>query len=275
MEPSASGGRRIVGVEAQPDVLGRAKDGDERAFLALFRAAQPGLLRYLAVIVGEAADEIAAQTWKEIGRDLPAFAGSLDDFRAWVAAVGRRRALDHLDALRAVGRLPQQAGPSDEALAAAPAATAAALRAVAALPPEQSEAILLRSVLGLDEGRSAGLLGVRRAGLRRAALRGLRALGRRLESAAGASGASGALGTPAAATPNGAARALRPQTSARALRMVQLPDEVEAHAVGQNTPLPSFDRHRRRPDRTSGRSPGDYVEAASALTPNRGLEVTS
>ena len=44
----------------ESDVLGRARAGDERAFLALYRAAQPGLLRYLSVLVGDAAEEVAA-----------------------------------------------------------------------------------------------------------------------------------------------------------------------------------------------------------------------
>jgi RNA polymerase sigma-70 factor (ECF subfamily) len=160
----------------ESDVLGRARAGDERAFLALYRAAQPGLLRYLTLLVGDAAEEVAAQTWIEVGRELATFAGTLDGFRGWVAGIGRRRALDHQvseAALPAVAAEPA-GGPT-------PPRTARALGIIAELPRDEAETVTLRSVMGLDEAETATVLGVRRGAVRRTALRGLRALARRLD----------------------------------------------------------------------------------------------
>ena len=161
------------------DVLGRAQAGDERAFLALYRAAQPGLLRYLAVIVGDAAEELAAQTWHEVARDLAEFPGSLEGFRTWVAGIGRRLALDHLDAVRSAVALPP--GPVVPPI---PERTARALRMIGRLPEPQAEAVALRAVVGLDAESAAQVLGVRPGVLRRAARKGLQALSRRLDSSA-------------------------------------------------------------------------------------------
>jgi RNA polymerase sigma-70 factor (ECF subfamily) len=183
----------------ESDVLGRARAGDERAFLALYRAAQPGLLRYLTLLVGDAAEEVAAQTWIEVGRELATFAGTLDGFRGWVAGLGRRRALDYQGSETALPTLAQEpvGGPT-------PPRTTRALGIIAELPRDEAETVALRSVMGLDEAETATVLGVRRGTVRRTALRGLRALARRLDpvmetgrtlEGATASGSGGAAGS--------------------------------------------------------------------------------
>src|SRR4029079_1564084 len=52
-----------------------AARGDECAFRALYRAVQPGLLRYLRGMVGEDAEEVASQTWLQIARDIGNYRG--------------------------------------------------------------------------------------------------------------------------------------------------------------------------------------------------------
>ena len=74
----------------------RAQQGDPDAFRCLYRDLQPRLLRYLHALAGEDAEDIAAETWLHITRDLPSFTGSYDGFRGWVATIARHRALDHL-----------------------------------------------------------------------------------------------------------------------------------------------------------------------------------
>ncbi|MFV2121649.1 RNA polymerase sigma factor, partial [Streptomyces sp. Act-28] len=71
-----------------------AQGGDERAFARVYRAVQPGLLGYLRGLVGDDAEDVAAEAWLEIVRDLGRFRGG--GFRGWAATVARRRALDHL-----------------------------------------------------------------------------------------------------------------------------------------------------------------------------------
>ncbi|TAM93805.1 MAG: RNA polymerase sigma factor [Jatrophihabitans sp.] len=164
--------------------------GDEAAFGRLFRAVQPGLVRYLSALVGSDAPDVAGETWLQVCRDLARFSGDVDGFRGWVARIGRNRALDHA---RTARRRPETAALDD--LLTLPAAdttddlalqrltTEAAVAAIAALPRDQAEAVLLRVVMGLDATAAARVLGKRPGAVRTAAHRGLRSLQRRLSAA--------------------------------------------------------------------------------------------
>jgi len=85
-----------MGTEADDfdDVLGRARSGDETAFLRLWDHLHPRLLRYLRVIGCDEADDVASETWLQAIRDLSRFAGGADDFRGWLFGIGRHRAID-------------------------------------------------------------------------------------------------------------------------------------------------------------------------------------
>ncbi|HEY7224373.1 MAG TPA: RNA polymerase sigma factor [Micromonosporaceae bacterium] len=169
--------------------IARAQDGDEDAFRSLYQAVQPGLLRYLRGLVGQDAEDVASEAWSQIARDLPGFRGDEQGFRAWAATVGRNRALDHLRLQR---RRPLPAGMSAADLTDRPAlgdtarealdrvATDEAIALIAALPPDQAEAVLLRAVMGLDAVTAAQVLGKRPGAVRTAAHRGLRRLAQQL-----------------------------------------------------------------------------------------------
>lgn len=160
------------------------EDGDENAFRVLYRAVQPGLLRYLRVLVGTDAEDVASEAWLHIARDLSTFKGDEDGFRGWAATIARNRALDHLRHQR---RRPVNAA-TDEQLSEMPARedtaesavtamdTDAALELIAKLPRDQAEAVLLRAVMGLDAKAAAKVLGKRAGAVRMAAHRGLRTL---------------------------------------------------------------------------------------------------
>ena len=167
------------GGQVDGDVLGRARAGDERAFLALYRAANPGLLRYLSVLAGEQAVAVADQTWHEVSCDLVAFEGDLEHFRAWVASIARRRALELVEAHHGGIGHPSGAGAGD----LHPPQTRRALELIAQLPQQQSEVLLLRTVVGLDEAATAAVLGLRRSRVRATARRAAAVLGRRLAAA--------------------------------------------------------------------------------------------
>lgn len=172
--------------------LACARSGDEAAFTRVYRAIQPRLLRYLTVLVGSDAADVASETWLQVCRDLSTFSGDIDGFRGWVARIGRNRALDHL---RAAQRRPATTGPepleflpgpdAPETVVLRELSTEAAIAMIAALPREQAEAVLLRVVMGLDVKAAAQVLGKRPGAVRVAAHRGLRALAARLEQAAG------------------------------------------------------------------------------------------
>jgi RNA polymerase sigma-70 factor (ECF subfamily) len=162
-----------------------AQDGDETAFRVVYRAVQPQLLQYVRSLVGPGdAEDVASEAWLQIARDLPTFRGDGDAVRGWAARIARNRALDHLRArsrrpvsgagVDELVHLPDRADTADEALDAV--ATDRALAAIAALPREQAEAVLLRVVMGLDSTSAARVLGERPGSVRMATHRGLRRL---------------------------------------------------------------------------------------------------
>lgn len=164
--------------------LRAARDGDEDGFRTLYRAVQPGLLRYLRVLAPQDADDVASETWLQIARDFAKFRGDVDDFRGWATTIARNRALD---VHRRTGRRPasdgdydlldELAAPDDTAYDATTAlATEEALQLIAQLPQDQAEAVLLRVVVGLDANRAAEILGKRPGAVRTSAYRGLNRL---------------------------------------------------------------------------------------------------
>ena len=167
-----------------------ARHGDEAAFRALYRAVQPGLLRYLRVLVADDAEDVASEAWFQIVRDLPSFDGTGDGFRGWAATIARHRALDHVRHRRRRPAVPVQTealthvpdGQDTAARAEELVSTEAAIALIATLPRDQAEAVMLRVVMGLDAEAAGRVLGKRAGAVRTAAHRGLRRLAERLES---------------------------------------------------------------------------------------------
>ncbi|MEU3916752.1 RNA polymerase sigma factor [Streptomyces sp. NPDC029004] len=162
----------------------RAQQGDEDAFAVAYRLVQPGLIGYVRGLVGDDAEDVAAEAWLEIARDLGRFRGDGAGFRGWTATIARHRALDHL---RKQKRRPRTSlleqdvldlpGGQDAAAAALETlSTERALALIGRLPREQAEAVLLRVVVGLDGPAAARVLGKRPGAVRTAAHRGLKGL---------------------------------------------------------------------------------------------------
>lgn len=171
------------------DAVQRLLHGDEEAFRVAYRCIQPGLVRYLGVLVGrEDAEDVAAEAWAQAVRDLGRFSGGHDGFRGWITTIARHRGLD---LLRSRGRrpllyvppedLPERASEETvEDLALALTSTEAALDLIGTLPPDQAEAVLLRAVVGLDAASAGRVLGKRAGAVRTAAHRGLKTLAKKL-----------------------------------------------------------------------------------------------
>jgi RNA polymerase sigma-70 factor, ECF subfamily len=171
-----------------PGVLRAAAKGDEAAFARLWRDAHPPLLRYLRVLAGGAAEDVAGEVWLEVARGLARFKGGEQEFRAWLLTLARRRVVDmrRYHARRPVwltadtGDLDRP-GADDTATAALDnLSTEAAVALIATLPRAQAEVIVLRFIAGLDVGQVARIVGKRPGAVRVAAHRGLRALAARL-----------------------------------------------------------------------------------------------
>lgn len=171
----------VIGAEFE-SVLAGAQRGDEAAFARLWRDLNPSLLRYLG-LGGDAADEVAADTWLTVVRGLSTFTGDESHWRAWVFTTARRRAVDAARKRTRESRFGwrtttwvEPVGPdcADEVVDALTTAEAVAL--VRRLPPLQAEVVLLRVVGELSVDEVARLVGRSPGAVRVAAHRGLRAL---------------------------------------------------------------------------------------------------
>lgn len=173
------------------EALARARAGDERGFVVLYRTLHPRVLRYAASLVGAEAEDVVGEVWLQVARDLHRFEGDADGFRGWVSVITRHRALDHhrarsrrpvvLDDLVALTDRPAGDDPAQDAVERL--GTARALALIAALPREQAEAVMLRAVMGLDAATAGQVLGKRPGAVRVAAHRGLRRLAAELAAA--------------------------------------------------------------------------------------------
>jgi RNA polymerase sigma-70 factor (ECF subfamily) len=177
--------------DRRPPDLGRSADEADGAFSALWRDANPALLRYLRVIAPGAAEDIAADTWVQVVRGLATFRGDEAAWRAWLFTIARHQAIDEG---RRRSRRPVVSGPEPAEVAGPcspdPAdlvleklSTQAAVALIATLPRFQAEVILLRVVAGLDTPAVARLVGRSSGAVRVAAHRGLRRLAATLAEA--------------------------------------------------------------------------------------------
>lgn len=177
-----------MGEDDLDDALRAARAGDDAGFAVLWQVLQPAVRRYLWVMVGDAADDVAQETWLQVARALPGFADDVAGFRVWLFRIARNRGVDHL---RRVGRrredpdngaLRERASIRDTAQEVLDGLDLTwATRIVASLPRHQAEALMLRVVAGLDVAQTAQVLGKRPGAVRLATMRGLRNLARHPE----------------------------------------------------------------------------------------------
>ncbi len=171
------------------DALDAARRGEEHGFAELWTFLNPLIMRYLRVLVGQAAEDVASETWLQAARDVRAFRGDGAGFRVWLFRVARNRGLDELrrsgrrleDPVGLPGDSPQapraRPAPNDTAAEAVERlSTERALNLIARLPKNQAEAVMLRVIIGMDAQQSAQVLGKRSGAVRIAAMRGLRNL---------------------------------------------------------------------------------------------------
>ena len=173
-------------------VLRDAAGGDQEAFALLWRSVHPPLLRYLRVMCGDSADDVASETWIRAIKALDRFEGDETAFRGWLVVIARnhfrdlaRRASRHREELSAdLTEHLSVVDPADTAEAVLERrSTEAALRLVATLPTDQAELVVLRVVLGLDVADVARIVGRSPGAVRVAVHRALRTLAGRLRPA--------------------------------------------------------------------------------------------
>lgn len=148
------------------DELELARRGDARAFEALARAHQAALYSHVARIIGPGADaeDVVQDALLSAWRSLPSFEGT--SFKAWLFRIARNRAIDLFRSRKRRGELPLDppedddgdfswaepvaGGPELVDLAAGHEALAAVEAALALVPVQQRDALLLRDVEGFS-----------------------------------------------------------------------------------------------------------------------------
>jgi RNA polymerase sigma-70 factor, ECF subfamily len=146
--------------EPEPALIRAAAAGDLGAFERLVRAYQEPVWRFLRRLLGDAgvAEDVAQETFLRVFRRLPTFTFEAK-FSTWVFQIARNAGVDELRSRRRRIRLASLARPPTPAVGM-PEARAEVDAALASLPVDLREAILLIEVLGLRYREVARVLGV-------------------------------------------------------------------------------------------------------------------
>lgn len=137
-------------------LVARVVEGDRHAFRFLVERWSPMVFSLTQRMTGDAgiAEELAQETFLRAFERLREFDGR-SKFSTWLYAVGRNLCLDHLKRVRPAEVAMDDADATDGAAGPEECATLAEVRRdlqarLAALPPLQREAFLLREVEGLE-----------------------------------------------------------------------------------------------------------------------------
>jgi RNA polymerase sigma-70 factor, ECF subfamily len=137
----------------------RARDGDEHALRLLFLLFADNVFGYVVSIVHDEhdAEDLTSEVFARLPRALGLYRPGATPFAAWLLRVARNVALDHLRRQRAVPSAHIQ--PAGEPPGPQEHERLAGLRtALAALPDDQREVVVLRLVAGLSPGEVAARL---------------------------------------------------------------------------------------------------------------------
>lgn len=159
----------MSGEESFEAVLDAARQGEEWAFAVLFRQFNPRLLRYFAARVSAEAEDLAAETWAGVARQLRSFHGAEQAFGAWLFTIAHRRLVQYWrdqarrPAADSQAETPEGRAPGDvEKQVLDQIGAQQAARAIAqALTADQAEVLLLRILGGLDVDQVARIVGKR------------------------------------------------------------------------------------------------------------------
>jgi RNA polymerase sigma-70 factor (ECF subfamily) len=169
-------------------ILSAARQGADWAWTKIYREYAPHVLRYLRAHSAPDPDDLLGEVFLQVVRNLKAFTGSEDDFRAWMFTIVHRRLVDDW---RRKGRRREEPYPH-EALSshAAPEDIEAhALRGldnervrslVDCLTPEQREVLFLRVMAGLSIDQTCAVLDKSLASVKSLQVRALETLRRNL-----------------------------------------------------------------------------------------------
>ena len=147
--------------EPDPATIRAAAAGDLGAFEDLVRAYQQHVWRFLCRLVGDAtvAEDVAQEVFLRVFHRLPTFAFQAK-FSTWVFQIARNAGIDELRARQRRARLLRALPPAPPPAAAAAEARTEIDAALAALPTDLRETMVLIEVFGLPYGEAAAVMGV-------------------------------------------------------------------------------------------------------------------
>jgi RNA polymerase sigma-70 factor, ECF subfamily len=151
--------------QPDPEVLRRARRGDDRAFETIVRQYQTPLFNYvLRVLAGDRAlaEDICQEVFMRVYHALPGFDNRCQ-FSTWLFQVAKHRVVDELRSRERRGRAPLELDAVPQIhLAVAPNESVESMdavwRAIAALSLDLKMALLLRDVVGLSYAEIADAL---------------------------------------------------------------------------------------------------------------------
>jgi RNA polymerase sigma-70 factor (ECF subfamily) len=151
--------------QPDPEVLRRARRGDDRAFETIVRQYQTPLFNYvLRVLAGDRAlaEDICQEVFMRVYHALPGFDNRCQ-FSTWLFQVAKHRVVDELRTRERRGRPPLELDSIPQIhLAVAPTESVESMdavwRAIAALSLDLKMALLLRDVVGLSYAEIADAL---------------------------------------------------------------------------------------------------------------------
>jgi len=150
---------RLVIGEEFPDVLRAAQAGDRDALGRIYADCSPRVLGFLRTQGIADHEDVAAEVFVSVVRNLDRFSGDEDAFRGWVFTIAQRRLVDER---RRRGRRPEdplEPGALAEAIGSGPTVeeeamdrlrTSGLLAAIEELTPDQRAVLYLRAVADLS-----------------------------------------------------------------------------------------------------------------------------
>ena len=170
-----------------------AQHGDTEAFGQLYDHYVTGIFRFIYARVGttQLAEDLTAETFLRALRSLDTFHWRGKDFGAWLTVIARNLTNDHYKARRTRSEfssdtLPDRPdpgrGPEDDTLASL--TNDQLMKAVANLPVDQRDCVLMRFVQELSIAETAQVLGRSEGAIKQLQLRAVRSLAKMLTSEA-------------------------------------------------------------------------------------------
>lgn len=178
-EVSAAERSRLIGL------VELARKGDTEAFGLLYDHYHPAVYRFLYYRTRSAtlAEDLTSETFFRALRSMAGFRWQGKDFGAWLMTIARNLATDHFKAGRTRLELAtEDMGQHDDTTEGPEAAVLASLtnevllKALAKLPDEQRDCVVMRFLQGLSIAETAAVLGRSDGAIKQLQLRGVRNL---------------------------------------------------------------------------------------------------